>query len=101
MPPTYQKAFNFLAAEFGSKSYDVEEACIAHVHWYNKVPARDQIHPKIGCPVFKEGFKDDSSGNMWPMEKLAPVSLTVARDRDKPGYVNTLNRFANFLDHVP
>ncbi len=56
---------------------DVEEACIAHVHWYKKVPRRDQIDPAVGCPVFQEGFKDDPNSNMWPMEKLAPVTLTV------------------------
>jgi hypothetical protein len=79
---------------------DVDQASIAHVHWYKKVPSRDQIDPVVGCPVFQEGFKDDPSGNMWPMEKLAPVTLTVARHR-KPGWVCVLNRFANFLDHVP
>ncbi|DBA87975.1 TPA: hypothetical protein ACH3X1_004958 [Trebouxia sp. C0004] len=65
---------------------DVEEACIAHVHWYKKVPRRDQIDPAVGCPVFQEGFKDDPNGNMWPMEKLAPVTLTVARHR-KSGHL--------------
>ncbi|DBA98877.1 TPA: hypothetical protein ACH3X1_014634 [Trebouxia sp. C0004] len=76
---------------------DVEEACIAHVHWYKKVPRRDQIDPIVGCPVFQEGFKDDPNGNMWPM---APVTLTVARHR-KSGWVCVFNRCGNFLDHVP
>ena len=79
---------------------EVEEASIAHVHWYKKVPSREQIDHVVGCPVFQEGFKDDPNGNMWPMEKLAPVALTVARHR-KSGWVCVLNRFANFLDHVP
>ncbi|DBA92766.1 TPA: hypothetical protein ACH3X1_002961 [Trebouxia sp. C0004] len=47
---------------------------------------RDQIDPIVGCPVFQEGFKDDPNGNMCPMEKLAPVTLTVARHR-KSGWV--------------
>ena len=79
---------------------NVEEAPIAHVHWYKKAPSRDQIDAIVGCPVFHEEFKDDPNGNMWPMEKLAPVTLIVARHR-KPGWVCVLNRFANFLDHVP
>ena len=77
---------------------DIEEVCIAHVHWYDHVPAgRDDIHPKIGCPVFKERFKDDISRNMLPLEKLAPVSLTTACDRDKRGYVNILNNIFQFF----
>ena len=72
-------------------------ACIAHVHWWKKVPTQDQIDPIVGCPVFQESFPN---GNTWPMEKLAPVTLTVAR-HCKFGWVCVLYRFADSLDHVP
>ncbi|DBA92559.1 TPA: hypothetical protein ACH3X1_002783 [Trebouxia sp. C0004] len=48
----------------GYDAGDVEEACIAHVYWYKKVPSRDQIDSIVECSVFQEGFKDDPNGNM-------------------------------------
>ena len=69
--------------------------------WYANVPAREAICPVLDCPIFKKAFKDDISGNMWPMEKLAPLALAAVRHRTKKDRLVILSRYANFLEQVP
>ena len=74
---------------------------IADVKWYSHVPQREAMSPALGCPVFKKTFKDDSSGNMWPVEKLAPCKLSVVYHRRRQDRVVILSRFSDFLNTVP
>ena len=53
-----------VAAEF--------DAYIAHVHWYTHVPERGA---KSAALVLKASFMDDSGGDLWPVQKLAPCRL--------------------------
>lgn len=61
----------------GSDHGDDHGIDIAHVRWYAHVLAREAICPVLDCPVFKKAYKDDTSGNMWPMEKLAPCAFAA------------------------
>ena len=74
---------------------------IAHVHWYGRVAEQDAMCPALDCLVVKKQFKDDKSGNMWPMELLAPCKLSVVPHRHHSDRVVVLSRFASFLKTVP
>ena len=55
-----------------------EEVYTAHVKWFGKVPRKHAICTH-GLSCVKVEFHDDKHGNMWPMEKLAPVKLATVR----------------------
>ena len=74
---------------------------IVHVHWYNHLPEREAMSPALGCPVFKASYQDDTRGNMWPVEKLAPCQLAAVYHKTRKDYVMILSRFANFVEIVP
>ncbi len=57
------------------------EIDIAHVHWYGNVPQCEAMSPTLNCPVFLKAFKDDQSGNMWPVDQLAPCKLGAVQHR--------------------
>jgi len=77
------------------------EVDIAHVHWYGKVPQGEAMSPTLNCPVFLKAFKDDQSGNMWPVDQLAPCKLGSVQDRTQRNRLVIVSRFASFLKHVP
>ncbi len=77
------------------------DAYIAHVHWYNHVPEREAMSAALGCPVFKTSFMDDSGGNLWPVEKLAPCRLGAVYHKTRKDRLVILSRFATFLESVP
>ena len=77
------------------------EVSIAHVHWYTHLPASDAMSPALGCPVFKASYKDDTGGNMWPVEKLAPCQFSAVYHKTRKECVVILSRFSNFLESVP
>ena len=74
---------------------------IAHVHWYKHVPEREAMSAALGCPVFKTSFMDDSGGNLWPVQKLAPCRLGAVYHKTCKDRLVILSRFANFLELVP
>ncbi|DBA65566.1 TPA: hypothetical protein ACH3X2_003127 [Trebouxia sp. C0005] len=74
---------------------------IAHVHMYGKVPQREAMSPTLNCPVFLKAFKDDQSGNMWPVDQLAPCKLGAVPHRTHRNRLVIVSRFAIFLKHVP
>ena len=80
---------------------DGSDVNIAHVHWYNHLPEREAMSGALGCPVFKASFKDDVSGNMWPVEKLAPCQLSAVYHKTRKDCVVILSRLSNFLESVP
>jgi len=61
------------------------ETSIADIKWYARVPlsgtaaaaAAAQSSKLLGCPIFKKQFYDDSRGNFWPINKLAPCKLAA------------------------
>ena len=80
---------------------DGSEVYIAHVHWYTHLLDREAMSVGLKCPVFKARYKDDTSGNMWPVEKLAPCQLSAVYHRTRKEYVVILSRFSKFLESVP
>ena len=85
----------------GVSASNDSDVYIAHVHWYNRLPEREAMSLALGCPVFKASYMDDSRGNMWPVEKLAPCQLAAVYHKTRKDCVVILNRFANFLETVP
>ncbi len=77
------------------------EIDIAHVHWYGNVPQCEAMSPTLNCPVFLKAFKDDQSGNMWPVDQLAPCKLGAVQHRTQRNRLVIVSRFASFLKHVP
>ena len=77
------------------------EVSIAHVHWYTHLPERDAMSLALGCPVFKASYKDDTGGNMWPVEKLAPCQFSAVYHKTRKECVVILSRFSSFLESVP
>ena len=58
----------------------------------------------LGCPVFKREFVDDITGNLWPLERLAPCKLMTASRKSHESHganLVALSRFASFLRSVP
>ena len=84
-----------------SGAEDDSDVYIAHVHWYKHLPEREAMSLALKCPVFKASYMDDSSGNMWPIERLAPCQLAAVYHKTRKDRVVILSRFANFLDTVP
>jgi len=80
---------------------DESGVSVAHVHWYGHVTEQDAMCPALDCPVFTKQFKDDKSGNMWPMELLAPCKLSIVPHRHHSDRIVVLSRFASFLKTVP
>ncbi|DBA78705.1 TPA: hypothetical protein ACH3X1_008618 [Trebouxia sp. C0004] len=85
----------------GFRASSDTEVYIAHVHRYNHLPEREAMSVALGCPVFKASYMDDSRGNMWPVEKLAPCQLAAVNHKTRKDCVVILGRFANFLETVP
>ena len=56
-----------------------DEANIAEVEWFAPAVAAsaicNEMSSNLNCPVFKREFRDDPTGNLWPMERLAPCKL--------------------------
>ena len=74
---------------------------IADGKWYNHVPQRQAMSPALSCPIFKASYKDDISGNMWPVQKLAPCKLAAVYHRQQQDRIVILSRFSSFLSSVP
>ena len=55
----------------------------------------------LNCPVFKREFEDDITGNMWPLERLAPCKLLSLPHKSRFDNLVVLSRFASFLSFVP
>ena len=82
-----------------------EEANVAEVDWFaDAVPAAgisDGLSVCLGCPVFKRDFKDDRTGNLWPMERLTPCKLASLPHSSYSDNLVVLSRFASFMHQVP
>lgn len=81
-----------------------EEANVAEVDWYaGAVPTAgisNGLSVCLGCPVFKRDFKDDRTGNPWPIERLTPCKLVAVPHRSHPDNLVVLSRFASFMHQV-
>ena len=75
------------------------------VAWFAEaVPAEGFIDGKVvslGCPVFKRAWQDDPTGNLWPVDRLAPCKLAAVPHKSHKENLVVLDRFASFLDEVP
>lgn len=56
-----------------------DEANIAEVEWLAPAEASDGVADGLAtnlkCPVFEREFEDDTTGNLWPLERLVPCKL--------------------------
>ena len=81
------------------------EANIAEVEWFAPAVAAsaicNEMSSNLNCPVFKREFRDDPTGNLWPMERLAPCKLASLPHSSHRDNLVVLSRFASFLDQVP
>ena len=82
-----------------------DEANIAEIDWFAPATAASGIEGQmctdLGCPVFKREFKDDHTGNLCPLERLAPCKLISLPHKSHIDNLVVVSRFASFLDMVP
>lgn len=52
----------------------------------------------LNCPVFKREFEDDITGNMWPLERLAPCKLLSLPHKSHFDNLVVLNRGGVFFE---
>ena len=75
------------------------------MEWFAPAVAASAICNKmsssLNCPVFKREFRDDSTGNLSPMEELAPCKLASLLHSSHRDNSVVLSRFASFLGKVP
>ena len=79
-----------------------EQANNAEVPWFARAVEgpgiSDGMARDLKCPVFRRKFKDDPTGNLWPLEKLSPCELLSV---PHPSNLVVLSRFASFLQQIP
>ena len=82
-----------------------EQANIAEVQWFARAveapSVSDGIATDLKCPVFKREFKDDPTGNLWPLEKLSPCKLLSVPHGSHASNLVVLSRFASFMKQIP
>lgn len=81
------------------------EADVAEVVWFAEaVPAEgitDGASNDLQCPVFKRAWQDDPTGNLWPVDRLAPCKLASVPHSSHPHNLVLVTRFATDLKQVP
>lgn len=82
-----------------------DEANIAEVEWFAPAAAAPGIDnglsTSLNCPVFRRSFNDDPTGNMWPLERLAPCNLLTVPHHSHVDNLVVLSRSSLFLKQVP
>ena len=77
-----------------------DKANIAEVGWF--APAEpghgiaDGLATDLNCPVFKREFEKDTTGNLWPLERLAFCKLLSLPHESHVDNLVVLSRFASF-----
>ena len=78
---------------------------LAEVAWFaNAMPAEGVsggIAVDLKCPVFKRAWQDDPTGNLWPVDRLAPCKLLSLPHSSHPQNLVVVSRFASFLQQAP
>lgn len=82
-----------------------EEADIAEVDWFAEtVPAAGidkGSSTSLNCPVFQREFQDDPTGNLWPLDRLAPCKLAALPHCSHAKNLVVVSRFASFMQQIP
>ena len=81
-----------------------DEAKIAEVEWFASAAAApgivDGLSTNLSCPVFTRSFKDDPTGNLWPLERLARCNLLTVPHHPHIDNLVVLSRSSLFLQQV-
>ena len=81
-----------------------DEANIAEVEWFASAAAApgivDGLSTNLSCPVFTRSFKDDPTGNLWPLERLARCNLLTVPHHPHIDNLVVLSRSSLFLQQV-